>query len=174
MNQPIQELQNVLFKELQDDGTFPNNKNLLLLIYKQAFQSIEGDAATVEHVFRKNNWGNTWRNGIYNYHHYHSTAHEVLGIYQGEAEVLLGGPKGMKISVQSGDVIIIPAGVAHKNLGASSDFACVGAYPPGQVFDMNYGKEGERPQADKNITQVPLPENDPVYGKEGALLKYWL
>ena len=75
---------------------------------------------------------------------------------------------------QSGDVIIIPAGVAHKNVGSSSDFRCVGAYPLGQSWDMNYGKPGERPQADQNITKVPLPESDPVYGIDGPLVKSWV
>ncbi|WPP51304.1 cupin domain-containing protein [Catalinimonas niigatensis] len=174
MSEFIQEAKEIIAKKLQDDGRFPNNKKLPLLLYKQAIQLKEGDAAKVEQVFEKNLWGNSWRNGIYNYHHYHSTTHEVLGVYQGEAEVQLGGPEGISVKVQCGDVIIIPAGVAHKNLRASSDFACVGAYPPGQSFDMNYGKEEERTQADENIAQVPLPETDPVYGKNGTLIKQWL
>ena len=73
----------------------------------------------------------------------------------------------------NGDVIIIPAGVAHKNLGSSGDFRCVGAYPPGQDWDMNYGKAGERPAADENIANVPLPVADPVFGFEGPLMKNW-
>lgn len=173
MSRNIQETKDIIAKTLQDDGSFPNNEKLPLLIYKQAIQLKEGDAAIIEKVFKANHWGNLWRNGIYGYHHYHSTAHEVLGIYQGEAEVRLGGPEGIQVKVTAGDVIIIPAGVAHKNLGASSDFACVGAYPPGQTFDMNYGKDGERPQADENIARVPLPDNDPVYGKDGVLMREW-
>ena len=156
---------------LKDDGTFPNNQQLPLTIYKNAIDVSSGDAANkVEKVFTDNNWGNSWRNGIFSYHHYHSTAHEVLGIYQGSAKVQLGGPEGIILDVEPGDVIIIPAGVAHKNLGSSNDFACVGAYPPGQSYDMNYGKEGERPEADKNITKVPNPETDPVFGKESPFL----
>ncbi|MGK7395741.1 MAG: cupin domain-containing protein [Candidatus Cyclobacteriaceae bacterium M3_2C_046] len=159
---------------LKDDGTFPNNDNLPLLVYKQAIDLNGSDPASrVEQVFQSNQWGNSWRNGIYSYHHYHSTAHEVLGIYSGSAKVQLGGPEGEIFEVEKGDVIVIPAGVAHKNLGASPDFACVGAYPPGQNWDMNYGKEGERPQADQNIARVPLPETDPVFGSQGFLLEKW-
>lgn len=160
---------------LPDDGTFPNNEKLPLIIYSQVLDLSQGNAASVmEQVLQANGWGNRWRNGIYTYHHYHSTAHEFIGIYRGTVKVELGGPEqGLEVDAKAGDVIIIPAGVAHKNLGASADFACIGAYPPGQNFDMNYGKEGERPQADKNIKQVPLPETDPVYGKNGSLMKLW-
>ena len=157
---------------LQDDGTFPNNENLPLIIYRGAIE-IKNGASDIEKVFHDNEWGNSWRNGIFSYHHYHSTAHEVLGIYQGTVKAQLGGPDGITAELEAGDVVLIPAGVAHKNLGSSTDFACVGAYPPGQDYAMNYGKIGERPSADKNIRKVPIPNNDPVEGKQGPLVKEW-
>lgn len=159
---------------LQDDGTFPNHPELPLLIYRQVWGTPDqATAAVMEEAFQSHNWRNVWRNGIYSYHHYHSNTHEVLGIYQGQAKLQLGGPKGVTATVKAGDVLILPAGVAHKNLEASADFACVGAYPAGRSFDMNYGRDGERPQADQNIAQVPLPEQDPIYGLKGPLSKYW-
>ena len=85
-----------------------------------------------------------------------------------------GGEKGVILSVKRGDVVIIPAGVAHNNLGASQDFRVVGAYPLGQRADLNDGKSGERPQADENIAHVALPELDPVYGAESPLTNYWM
>ena len=72
------------------------------------------------------------------------------------------------------DTIVIPAGVAHKNLRASRDFLVVGAYPPGQSWDMNYGEAGERPDADQNIMRVPRPKKDPVFGRRGPLIDHWL
>ena len=159
---------------LTDDGTFPNNEKLPLIVYKAVIDIPATDPArAVERIFHDNGWGGSWRNGIYPFQHYHSTAHEVLGIYHGNVKVQLGGPKGITVNGKAGDVIIIPAGVAHKNLGSSSDFRCLGAYPPGQSWDMNYGKQGERPRADENILNVPLPDTDPVYGKSGPLLKIW-
>src|SRR5581483_10867523 len=116
----------------------------------------------------------SWRDGIYTYHHYHSTAHEVLGVFNGSATVQFGGEHGLKQKVNAGDVIIIPAGVAHKNLGASSAFGVVGAYPRGQTWDMNYGRAEERPRADENIVHVALPKRDPVYGSGGPLTEHWL
>jgi len=107
------------------------------------------------------------------YHHYHSTAHEVLGVYHGSAKVLLGGEKGLVVDIHAGDVLLIPAGVAHKNLSSNTDFRVVGAYPEGQDWDMNYGKPGERPKADMNIERVAVPRLDPIYAAAGPLLKKW-
>ena len=159
---------------LEDDGVFPNNPGLPVVIYQRAVELPADDAAlTVEQIFKSNRWGNSWRNGIYDYHHYHSTAHEVLGVYQGSVKVQLGGPKGVTAELEKGDVVIIPAGVAHKNLRSSDDFKCVGAYPDGQDYDTKYGKPGERPAADQHIKNVLLPVFDPIYGKDGPLISSW-
>lgn len=164
----------VQVERLSDDGTFPNSDRLPLLIYKRAVDLHDADpAAAFESTFRRNGWHGTWRNGIYAYHHYHSTAHEVLGVAEGTARVQLGGESGIITETAPGDVIVIPAGVAHKNLGASSDFLVVGAYPEGQDYDMNYGRADERPAANRNIKSVPLPKNDPVFGSRGPLLDNW-
>lgn len=170
----INQFPEIISELLNDDGTFPNNKKLPLIVYKNAI-SIPGEnpAGAFESIFRNNGWGGSWRNGIYPYHHYHSTAHEVLGVFAGNVTVQLGGPNGLVINAGPGDVIIIPAGVAHKNLGSSTDFRCVGAYPAGQTWDMNYGRAGERPTADQHISKVPLPETDPVFGTDGPLIKSW-
>jgi uncharacterized protein YjlB len=159
---------------LRDDGTFPNNETLPLLVYPGAVELPHDDPAGIfEALFSANGWPSAWRDGVYGYHHYHSTAHEVLGCYRGHAEVRLGGPDGATVTLRAGDVVVIPAGVAHKNLGSSGDFGVVGAYPAGQQWDMNYGEEGERPEVDRQIAQVPRPESDPIYGTGGPLLRHW-
>jgi len=157
-----------------DDGTYPNNPGLPLIILQQVFNA-EPDVhpETIEKAFRDNGWGNSWRNGLFSFHHYHSTAHEALGIYAGWVQGQFGGPAGKSLKARAGDVIIIPAGVSHKNLDQSPDFRVVGAYPRGQLVDMNYGKPGERPQADENIKNVPLPKIDPVFGNAGPLVRLW-
>ena len=159
--------------QLADDGSVPNNR-LPLVVYQNAIQLPPPAMASLfEDLFLSNGWEGAWSDGIYTYHHYHSTAHEVLGMLKGSATVQLGGERGIKQKITAGDVLIIPAGVAHKNLGASSDFVVVGAYPKGQEWDMNYGRPQERPAADENIARVPLPKADPVYGKDGPLLHHW-
>lgn len=156
-----------------DDGKIPNSK-LPLLIYHQAFNETGNKAAEwLEDVFSQNNWTNSWRWGVYSYHHYHSNTHEVLGVYNGSAVLQLGGEKGSKFKVKVGDIIIIPAGTGHKNLGCSTDFTVVGAYPNGMSPDLMKGLSDERPQADKNIASVAMPDNDPLLGPDDGLRKIW-
>jgi uncharacterized protein YjlB len=157
----------------KDDGVIPNNR-LQLLLYRGVLPPGGADPATkVVQQFAANNWTNSWRNGIYPFHHYHSTSHEVLGVYRGSVTVRLGGEQGRDFLVQAGDVIVIPAGVGHKNLGASHDFGVVGAYPDGRSWDLLTGKPGERPRADQNIAALPIPDRDPVYGADGPLREIW-
>ena len=170
---PIQNL-NIVRDILPETGSFPNNPLLPLLVYRQALQAIDSDSADlVREILETNSWKDSWVDGIYDYHHYHSTAHETLVIINGSAIVQFGGPDGIAVPIERGDVVIIPAGVAHKKVEDADGFLCLGAYPQGQHYDMNYGKEGERPRVDGNIRNVPLPENDPLYGNDGPLIKNW-
>lgn len=165
----IEGLQAVTFG---DDGTFPNSR-LPLLIYTAAVPRVEVSAEAMEALFAAAGWVPAWRYTVYPYHHYHSTAHEVLGIAAGSAQLQLGGPKGRVFEVAAGDVIVIPAGVVHKQISKSDDFLVVGGYPPGQRPDQFRGEPGERPQADENIARVPLPSSDPVTGRANPLLDHW-
>src|SRR5688572_21233467 len=129
-----------LIKQIvKENGGFPNNPQLPVLIFKNAVdltgKADDHAAAALEAVFSANGWENPWRDGIYDYHHYHSTAHEVLGVYRGEVNLQVGGPGGMVTKLEKGDVVVLPAGIAHKNEGSSPDFKCVGAYPLGQDYD---------------------------------------
>jgi len=157
----------------EDDGNIPNSK-YPLIIYKGIF-SDRGNAGAewLENRFESNNWKNSWRNGVFHYHHYHSITHEVLGVYEGSALLHLGGEKGTKFQVNAGDIIVIPAGVGHKNLEASKDFAIVGAYPDGMDYDLMRGNPEERPRADENISKVPFPEKDPLLGESNGLIQIW-
>jgi uncharacterized protein YjlB len=154
---------------LKDDGAFPNNRRPLLLYPGAA----PADPSAIEQLFDRNGWPSAWRDGLYAYHHYHSTAHEALGVYSGSATIQFGGPAGVDRRVQAGDVVVIPAGVAHKRVEASPDFRVVGAYPRGQSWDMCYGRPGERPAADRRIAELADPEEDPVQGAGGALCRLW-
>jgi len=168
------ELPVIVAHQLRDDGAIPNNPELPLLIYKGALKLPEQRAAeAIENLLERNNWGESWRNGVYPYHHFHSTAHEVLLVFSGSAKVQFGGERGITEMLRAGDVVIIPAGVGHKNLASSQDFGVVGAYPEGQKWDMCYGKSRERPQADRNIARVEMPQADPVYGAKGPLMQRW-
>ena len=159
--------------QIRPNGNIPNSE-LPLLVYRRAVRLQSDDPASVfEMLFEANGWTDSWRNGIYDYHHYHSTTHEVLGVYQGNATVNFGGEGGPITKVWPGDVIVIPTGVSHRNLGASPDFGVVGAYPKGQKVDMHYDRPEERAKAEANISNVPLPDLDPVQGEGGVLFRYW-
>ena len=157
---------------LKDTGMFPNSR-FPALVYRGVLSAEADPAASFEALFEKNGWTGSWRNGLYRTHHYHSTAHEVLGVYRGSVKVRLGGPDGPVIELHAGDVAVIPAGVAHKNEAESDDFAVVGAYPTGTSPDLQYGKAGERPRTDRNIEGLALPKRDPVAGSTGALARLW-
>jgi uncharacterized protein YjlB len=151
----------------------PNNLHLPVIYYKNVLQlGIDGEAA-VKRLFDSNGWKHSWSGGIYTYHHYHSTAHEVLAVISGDCMLELGGEDGTIQKVSKGDVVVLPAGVVHKNVGASADFVCIGAYPDGQEYDMNYCKPEEMEQAKQNIGQVPLPGKDPVFGSNGPVMELW-
>ena len=149
---------------LKDDGVFPNSR-LPVVLYRNVLKLPDFfPALAIKKLFESHNWTNSWKDGIFTYHHYHSMTHEVLGFYKGKTTLQLGGDSGIKLVVKKGDVLIIPAGVAHKNLGKKNDIKCVGAYPDEKDFDMNYGEDGERPITDRNIKKVPLPSKHPLFG----------
>jgi uncharacterized protein YjlB len=155
-----------------DDGAIPNSR-LPVLVYKNVIEAGGDVAAAIEKIFAANGWLPQWRNGVYPFHHYHSTAHEVLGIARGSARVRLGGENGRDFDLAAGDVVVLPAGTGHKRLSERGDFLVVGAYPPGQDWDLLRGDPGDRPKALDNIARVPLPETDPVGGKDGPLVRLW-
>jgi len=157
-----------------DDGTIPNHPTLPLILYQGVLLLEQNDpAATAERIFTENGWQGTWRNGIFDFHHFHSTAHEVLAICRGHATVCFGGEAGEILTISAGDVALLPAGTGHKRLNASRDLLVVGAYPPGQRVDLCRGDAGERPQVLANIQRVPLPKTDPLYGNAAPLLTHW-
>jgi uncharacterized protein YjlB len=152
--------------KFRDDGYIPNNPRFPLLHYGKVlrFGRKHDPAAILEAVFHLNGWGDAWRNGIYDFVHYHSMIHEVLGVARGFAELRLGGNKGKTIKVATGDVIVVPAGVGHECLKASSTFLVVGAYPPTGTYDECRGSFQEHDQAIAAIRRVSVPKQHPLYG----------
>ncbi|MDB5525291.1 MAG: Double-stranded beta helix protein [Rhizobium sp.] len=149
----------------------PNNPDLPVLLYKSTVLTGDDPAAALEQRFRNNGWQGTWRNGVFSYQHYHTHAHEVLGVAAGAARLLIGGPTGREFAVSTGDCLVLPAGTGHRRLAASSDFLVVGAYPPGQHADIRTGEPGE--EGLRAIAAVPLPASDPVEGEDGPLRLIW-
>jgi uncharacterized protein YjlB len=158
----------------RDDGLIPNHPKWPLVVYKSAVrlpQTLD-PAAVFEDLFESNGWGDSWRDGIYDYAHYHSRIHEVLGIARGTGKVQFGGAKGRTLVLKAGDVAILPAGTGHQCLKASDDFLVVGAYPPTGTFDICTTPEDHK-KALATVPKVAHPRNDPVYGAKGPLMRAW-
>lgn len=158
-----------------DDGSIPNNARLPFVVYRSAFDLIgTPDPETViETVFRGNGWGDMWRNGVYPYVHYHSMIHEGMGIARGRARVRFGGNRGLEVELAQGDVALLPAGTGHQCLWHSSDIMVIGAYPKSGRYDLCRGSKSEHAKALQTIPRVPLPDADPVFGKDGPLMRLW-
>jgi uncharacterized protein YjlB len=150
-------------------GQVPNNQTFAVVVYRNV--GTDFHSADFEAIFSRNGWSGIWRNGVFDYHHYHSGAHEVLGVGRGEATLQIGGPEGKILDVTRGDCLILPAGTGHMKLRSSADFQVVGAYPPGQKADI----QTSAPSAEmlERIRSLPKPETDPVHGTAGGLMEIW-
>lgn len=161
--------------KFSDDGIVPNNPRFPLLIYRGAIRlsSPTYDPATiVDTLFEANGWGRSWRDTIYDFVHYHSQVHEVLGVARGKARVEFGGVRGRVLTLKAGDIAILPAGTGHRLIKASRNFLVVGAYPKEGTYDECTDTR-DRPDAIKRIAKVRKPAQDPVQGKNGPLTRLW-
>ena len=147
----------------------PNHPHWPLLLYPGALTAPSAEA--FEALFARNRWPAAWRNGVFAFHHYHSNAHEALGVYEGEVTVLFGGEGGVSVTARPGDVLVLPAGTGHKKLAARGALGIVGAYPEGAEPDTCRGGDASKRFA--AIVRVPLPACDPVRGADGPLFEHW-
>jgi len=158
--------------QLSRNGWVPNNERLPVLIYRGAIKPVPNHrVATFEDRFRENWWLPQSRNSIYDFHHYHSTAHEVMGFAIGEARIVLGGEGGHELSLRAGDVVVLPAGTGHCKTAASPDLMVVGAYP--QEMDWDICKAAPTAEMMERMRKLKVPNFDPVSGVEGPLPKLW-
>ena len=125
--------------EIHENKPFPNN-SLPVLFYKGAAEKWLNQSNAAEAVlshFERNGYGNGWVNGIFNYHHFHSTTHEALTCIAGEGSIQLGGPGQNIYTVTKGDVLLLPAGIAHKKIKATKNFQIVGLVVDVMDQDLN-------------------------------------
>jgi uncharacterized protein YjlB len=159
----------------KDDGVIPNNPKLPFILYRSPVRLTDDfdPAAVFEELFARNGWRDSWRNGIYDFAHYHSRTHEVLGVARGHARVRFGGEHGKELRLEAGDVVVLPAGTGHQRLAVSKDLLVVGAYPASGSYDECRTSAAEHDRALTTIPKVALPRKDPVYGRDGPLMRLW-
>ena len=159
----------------RDDGQTPNNPRLPLVVYRRAVRLDNGydPAAVIEEVFASHGWRKAWRNGVYDFLHFHTATHEVLGIARGSVTVRFGGAKGRSLTLRAGDVVVLPAGTGHCRIRASRDLLVVGAYPAAGRYDEPRPEEVDPAEARAAIARVKPPQQDPVYGVDGRLPALW-
>jgi uncharacterized protein YjlB len=158
---------------LAADGDIPNS-SLPLLVYRHALPPDLQSPSGCQSLFVRNEWRGNWVNGIFDYWHFHVTGHEALGCVAGSADVGFGGDAGIVTEFRAGDVVVIPAGVGHKRLSAKRDgFTIVGGYPPRQNGTIMRPGEMLLEDARKAISNLALPEGDPIFGFEGPLIAAW-
>lgn len=160
-------------------GRIPNTsiQNRPLLIYHSAFPPPTCSASSIkEHLASVGAVVPQWRYTMYSTTHFHSTTHEILCISNGKARLCFGGEENdgrVDPVVEKGDVIVVPAGVAHRlleDLSPNGSFEMVGSYPAGKQWDMCYGVPGEQAKID-TIKELGWLEKDPLYGEEGPVLE---
>ncbi len=154
-----------------DDGFTPNN-HWPVLLYKKAFTSTNC-SEELERIFQKNNWTNNWRDVVMSVDHYHSTTHEVLGIGRGSVDLFIGGENGQTLKCKVGDVLVLPAGVAHREIAGSPDYLVVGGYPDGMDWDMIYCEKEKYASAKTQIEALSIPSTDPLFGSQNGLPTIW-
>jgi uncharacterized protein YjlB len=142
----------------------PNNPRFPVLIYHGV--EVAG-ADAVRELFAQHGWGGSWVDGVFGFHHFHSTSHEALAVVAGQATLELGGPQGEAFEVSAGDVLVLPAGTGHRRASADAGFTVVGAYPRGQEnYDLLRGDDSaELEAARERIAALGPPLNDPVGGE---------
>jgi uncharacterized protein YjlB len=159
--------------KLEAHDWVPNNRKLPVVIYRHALRPDSGDLASAfEILFERNDWPPQWRDGIFDYHHFHATAHEVLGIAAGSVEVIIGGPNGRLVRVSAGDALLLPAGTGHCLQSHAGAFQVVGGYPEGQQWDIR--REALTPDEQVAMEALPFPPRDPLDGTHGPVVEHWL
>ncbi|WAO85836.1 Cupin type-1 domain-containing protein [Fusarium falciforme] len=164
----------------------PNNV-FPVLVYRGVLPEPHDEASTTK-LLESHGWTKKGTWGTITAKHFHPNTHECYGVFQGESELIFGAgvgddaSTGVKCHVKAGDVVVVPAGVAHASVDKedrtkdkSEKYRYIGVYPDGSPKWRNeYGKAPlEGRELLDEIGGVPFPSQDPVTGPEGALLKIW-
>jgi uncharacterized protein YjlB len=117
-------------------------------------------------LFQRNDWPPQWRDGVYDFHHYHSTAHEVLGFAGGHATLMLGGENGRRLEAHAGDVAVLPTENGHCKLEAAPTFSS--SVPTRRKQRWDICRSVPSKEAIDRMRHLPFSKSDPVAGGRRA------
>jgi uncharacterized protein YjlB len=158
---------------LPPNGWVPNHAALPVVLYHQVLDTGLADLPDeVDRRFARNGWPVQWRDSVFDYHHFHATAHEVMAVLGGSADLMLGGPGGYTVRVAAGDALLLPAGTGHCRLEAYGAFKVAGGYPVGQQWDIR--RDALTAEELHVMLALPYPSTDPVFGEHGPVADYWM
>ena len=146
--------------QIPSHGLIPNTsiQNKPLYIYQGVFQPSVSASNIETHLTSVGVVVPQWRFTMYSQTHFHSTTHEVLCISHGRAKLCFGGEDNsgaISPTVSKGDVIVVPAGVAHWLLNdEDGSFEMV-------LWETGRGREGCEHQEDCMVQ------------KRSNLWRYW-
>src|SRR3954466_13547841 len=118
-------------RALPPGDRIPNHPWFPVLVYHEVEAALLGPEAA-RALFAEHGWGGSWVDGVFDFHHFHSTSHEALAVVAGAATLELGGPQGEAFDVVAGDVLVLPAGTGHRPAKARAGGTGGGAHPPGR------------------------------------------
>lgn len=157
------------------------NSQFPVLVYRNVLPTPVDEESTSEFL-QRNQWEKKGTWGAIMAKHFHPNTHECYGIFQGSSELVFGEGgadevgTGVRCTVSAGDVVVVPAGVAHASVTSADDYKYIGVYPEGSPkWRSEYGKravEDDDPLLNE-IGAVPVPVCDPVYGHQGPAVKIW-
>jgi uncharacterized protein YjlB len=97
----------------RDDGIVPNNPRFPVLVYRGVVKlnATASDPGTlIDALFGSHGWARSWRDTVYDFVHYHSQIHEVMGVARGSAKIECGVLKVASCRLKRGTVLVLPAG----------------------------------------------------------------
>ncbi|KAK0379515.1 hypothetical protein CMEL01_16516 [Colletotrichum melonis] len=167
----------------------PNN-DLPVLIYRDVLQPLNEESASER--LQRHGWEKKGTWGTISLKHFHPNTHECYGVFQGSSELVFGEGvsddvgSGVRCIVRAGDVVVVPAGVGHASVskaeGAADpvegepEYRYVGVYPKGSPhykYEIGKKKLEEKSGLLEEVSAVPVPPNDPLYGIDGPLVRIW-
>ena len=149
--------------------------SLPLVVYRGplTFEGAADPAAVFEESFARHGWVNSWRNGIFDFLHFHTPHTRCWASSGAMPRSSSAARKAGRSSFGAGDVAVLPAGTGHRRTACSADLLVVGAYPKGGTYDQPRPTQISHGAAVAAIARTPLPGQDPVYGRDGPLKVLW-